>query len=130
MTTKEIATISPIDGTLLLRRTCLDAAQAQAALERARAAQAGWRAVPIAERAALLARGVDAFVAMKAKVARELTLQMGRPLRQTPGEVDGFEARARHMIAIAAGALVDVHPEPIAGFNRFIRRSLPGLGHW
>ena len=127
MTTKEIATISPIDGTLLLRRTCLDAAQAQAALERARAAQAGWRAVPIAERAALLARGVDAFVAMKAKVARELTLQMGRPLRQTPGEVDGFEARARHMIAIAAGALVDVHPEPIAGFNRFIRREPLGV---
>jgi acyl-CoA reductase-like NAD-dependent aldehyde dehydrogenase len=83
--------------------------------------------VPVAERAALLTRGVDAFVAKKAKIAQELTLQMGRPIGQTPGEVGGFEARARHMISIAARALVDIHPEPIAGFNRFMRREPLGV---
>ena len=123
----EIVTISPIDGSKLLRRPCLDAAQRQAALERACSAQVAWRGTSLAERAALLSRGVDAFVAMKARVAEEITLQMGRPIRYTPNEVAGFEARARHMIAIAPRALCDIDPEPIAGFTRFIRREPLGV---
>ena len=123
----ELVTLSPIDGSVLLRRPYLQATEATAALERARAAQAAWRSVPIAGRAALLTRGVDAFVGMKSTIAEELARQMGRPIRYTPGEVGGFEARARHMVAIAAGALVDVHPEPIVGFNRFISREPLGV---
>jgi acyl-CoA reductase-like NAD-dependent aldehyde dehydrogenase len=125
--TAELVTVSPIDGSVLLRRPYLGAAAAQAALARARGAQAAWRQVPIAERARLLSRGVDAFVAMKERIAEELTRQMGRPIRYTPGEVGGFEARARHMIAIADSALHDVQPEPIAGFTRFIRREPLGV---
>ncbi len=124
---KELVTLSPIDGSELLRRPYVDAADAQAMLARARSAQAAWRSTPVAERARLLSRGVDAFVAMKAQIAEELTRQMGRPLRFTPGEVGGFEARARHMISIAESALRDVRPEPIAGFTRFIRREPLGV---
>ncbi len=125
--TAELVTISPIDGTELLRRPYLGAAATQAVLERARAAQAAWRLVPTPERARLLGLGVDAFVAMKAQIAEELTRQMGRPIRYTPGEVGGFEARARHMIAIADSALRDVVPDPIQGFTRFIRRDPLGV---
>jgi acyl-CoA reductase-like NAD-dependent aldehyde dehydrogenase len=125
--THELVTISPIDGTELLRRPYLGAADTEAALECARTAQAAWRQVPVAERARLLSRGVDAFVAMKAQIAEELTRQMGRPIRYTPGEVAGFASRARHMIAIADSALRDVQPDPIAGFTRFIRREPLGV---
>jgi acyl-CoA reductase-like NAD-dependent aldehyde dehydrogenase len=124
---KELVTLSPIDGSELLRRPYVSAADAQAMLARARTAQAAWRSTPVAERARLLSKGVDAFVAMKAQIAEELTRQMGRPLRYTPGEVGGFEARARHMIAIAESALRDVRPEPVAGFTRFIRREPLGV---
>jgi acyl-CoA reductase-like NAD-dependent aldehyde dehydrogenase len=123
----ELVTLSPIDGSELLRRPYVSAADAQAMLARARTAQAAWRSTPVAERARLLSKGVDAFVAMKAQIAEELTRQMGRPLRYTPGEVGGFEARARHMIAIAESALRDVRPEPVAGFTRFIRREPLGV---
>jgi len=119
--------ISPIDGSVLLRRAHLGAAETAAALARAHAAQATWRGVPVAERAALLTRGIDAFVAKKPQIAEELTRQMGRPIRYTPGEVVGFETRARHMIGIAAGALRDIVPAPIAGFTRFIRREPLGV---
>ena len=125
--TAELVTVSPIDGSVLLRRAYLGAAEVVAMLDRARAAQAAWRKLPVAERATLLTRGVDAFVAMKAQIAEELTRQMGRPLRYTAGEVAGFETRARHMIAIAEAALADVQPAPIAGFTRFIRREPLGL---
>ena len=72
-----------------------------AALERARRAQAEWRGVPVAERAAILGRAVDAFVARRDEIAAELTWQMGRPIRYTPSEVGGFEERARYMIDVA-----------------------------
>jgi len=123
----ELVTISPIDGSRLLRRPCLDAAALQAALEAARAAQAVWRAVPVAERALAVGRGVDAFVAMKDRVAKEITLQMGRPIRQAPAEVDAFAACARYMIRIAEDALADLTPAPMVGLTRFIRREPLGV---
>lgn len=123
----ELVTISPVDGSKLLRRPYLGAEAMQAALEAARAAQSAWRGVAVAERGRIVERGVDAFVAMKDRVAKEITLQMGRPIRYTPGEVDGFAARARHMIMIAEDALADVAPAPIAGFTRFVRREPLGV---
>lgn len=124
---QEIVTISPIDGRIVVRRECASPAKIDAALGQARLAQRAWKATSLAERSALVARAVDALVERKDEISAELTLQMGRPIRYTPGEIGGFEARARHMIAIAAQALADVEPEPIEGFTRFIRREPVGV---
>ena len=123
----QLETISPINGAVIVRRTYASAAQTRSVLASASAAQQAWRRTPLAERAALVSRGVDAFVARKADIAQELTHQMGRPLRYTPGEVGGFEARARHMIGIAEAALHDVVPAPLPGFTRFVRRDPLGV---
>ena len=123
----QLETISPINGAVIVRRSYASAAQTRAVLASARAAQQAWCRTPLAERAALVSRGVDAFVARKADIAQELTHQMGRPLRYTPGEVGGFEARARHMIGIAEAALHDVVPAPLPGFTRFVRRDPLGV---
>ncbi|MEQ1804019.1 MAG: aldehyde dehydrogenase family protein, partial [Burkholderiaceae bacterium] len=125
--TNQLQTISPIDGAVIVRRAYASAEQMHAALESAATAQLAWRAVPVAQRASAVSKGVNAFVARKAEIAEELTRQMGRPLRYTPGEVGGFEARARHMISIAAEALQDVVPAELPGFNRFIRREPLGV---
>ena len=52
---------------------------------------------------------------------------MGRPIGQSPGEVRGFEERARHMVAIAPQALADLDAGPKQGFRRFIRREPLGV---
>ncbi len=119
--------ITPVDGSVYVERPLAGEAEVAVALERARAAQAVWRHVPIAERQALLSAAVDAFVAKGAEIAEEIAWQMGRPLAQCPGEVGGFEERARHMIAIATAALADIAVEPKAGFTRFIRRDPLGV---
>ena len=62
------------------------------------------------ERCALLSRAVDAFVANGTDIATEITWQMGRPIRHSPGEVRGFEERARYMLGIAASALAPIDP--------------------
>ncbi len=123
----QLQTISPINGAVIVRRSYASAAQTRTVLASARAAQQAWRRTPLAERAALVSRGVDAFVTRKADIAEELTHQMGRPLRYTPGEVGGFETRARHMIGIAESALHDVVPAPLSGFTRFVRRDPLGV---
>ena len=67
------------------------------------------------------------MVADKARVSELLAWQMGRPIRYGPGEVRGFEERARYMIAIAPEALADIDVGPKEGFTRFIRREPLGV---
>ena len=52
---------------------------------------------------------------------------MGRPISQAPGEVGGFEERARYMIDIADSALADIKPAAKQGFTRYIKREPLGL---
>ena len=123
----KIQCITPVDGSVYVERDSADAEQIRAALDAAVAAQQSWREMPIAERQAICSRAVDAFVARREEIAAELCWQMGRPISQAPGEVGGFEERARHMIAIADSALADIRPEPKDGFNRYIRRLPLGV---
>ena len=127
MTDDRIRVISPADGEVLLERPLAGAREIEQALVRARRAQADWRVVPVTERAAILSRAVDAFVARKSEIAAEITRQMGRPIRYTPSEVGGFEERARYMIDIAGEALGDVQVGEKPGFTRFIRRTPLGV---
>lgn len=125
--TQELITISPIDGREVVRRPYASEAQIAQALADAQAAQAPWHALGIEQRARILSEAVTRFVAAKAEAARAITIQMGRPLRYTPGEVDGFEARARHMIGIAATALAPIRVPELTGFTRFISREPIGV---
>jgi acyl-CoA reductase-like NAD-dependent aldehyde dehydrogenase len=124
---KMLKTVSPVDGREFVTRPLATAAEIEAALAAARKAKEGWRRTPLAERIAALTRMVDAMVAGKDAIAEELTWQMGRPVSQTPGEMRGFEERARHMLAVAPEALGDVAPAAKPGFTRFIRRDPLGL---
>jgi acyl-CoA reductase-like NAD-dependent aldehyde dehydrogenase len=120
-------TISPVDGSVCVERPLASQAEIDAALTRARTAQREWRKLSLAARAVILSRFCDAFEARGVAIARELTQQIGRPIRYAPNEVRGMLERARHMIAIAPTALADVHPDPKAGFRRFIRREPLGV---
>jgi acyl-CoA reductase-like NAD-dependent aldehyde dehydrogenase len=122
-----LRTVSPVDGRVLVERARADEREIAAALGAARGSQRAWRRRPVAERAALVSRAVDAFVARGPAIAEEITRQMGRPIAHSPGEVRGFAERARHMLAIAEDALADVVPEPRPGFRRFVRREPLGV---
>jgi len=119
--------ISPVDGSIYVERTFAEGDEIQAALEIASLAKKAWRAIPLIERKALCSRAVDIFVAQTDAISKELTWQMGRPISQTPGEVKGFEERARYLIDICDIALADFQPQEKAGFNRFIRREALGV---
>jgi len=119
--------VSPSDGRVVCERPLADAAELARVLERARRAQPAWARTPLFERAARCRAFVDACEARRDEIARELTLQMGRPIAHAPGELRGLAERARHMAEIAAEALADVVPEPRPGFRRFVRREPLGV---
>jgi acyl-CoA reductase-like NAD-dependent aldehyde dehydrogenase len=122
-----LRTVSPVDGRVLVERPRADEREIEAVLAAARGAGRAWRRRSVAERVALIARAVDAFVARGPAIAEEITRQIGRPIAHSPGEVRGFEERARHMLAIAPDALADVVPAPKPGFRRFVRREPLGV---
>jgi acyl-CoA reductase-like NAD-dependent aldehyde dehydrogenase len=124
---QSLRTVTPVDGSLYVERPLAGDREIDAAVTAAVAAQRAWRALSIEERAAALSSFVDAFVAERDAIATELTWQMGRPIRYTPGEVRGFEERARTMIALAPQALADIDAGAKEGFRRFIRREPLGV---
>jgi acyl-CoA reductase-like NAD-dependent aldehyde dehydrogenase len=120
-------TMSPVDGRVYVERPLDDSTAIDRALERAQTAQRDWARRPLAERTALLGRAVDAFVARADEIAPEISWQMGRPVRHAPGEVRGFEERARYMLSIAAASLAPVDPGEKPGFVRRIKRVPLGV---
>lgn len=124
---KDINLISPINGSVLIRRKPLDRDAAQAAVARARAAQAEWAARPLDDRIALVKAGVAALTAMKDDIATELAQQMGRPIRFGAGEMGGVNARTDYMADIAAETLAPRVIEDSTGFRRQIAREPLGV---
>ena len=118
-------TVSPIDGSVYVERKRAKAADIERALAKAVGAQAQWRHVPIAARAAIVRKMVDWCVARADVLGEELTRQMGRPIAYTPMEIRrGFQERALYMAGIAEEAL---SPVDITPGSRFIRREALGV---
>ncbi|SHE43116.1 Acyl-CoA reductase [Modicisalibacter ilicicola DSM 19980] len=120
-------TISPVDGSVYVERELADTERIEATLTRAKAAQRAWREVALAERARLCSAMVDALVARRDQLAEELTWQMGRPIAVAGGEIDGFEERARGMIALAEEALAPIRLAEKPGSTRYITREPLGV---
>jgi acyl-CoA reductase-like NAD-dependent aldehyde dehydrogenase len=125
--TETLKTISPVDGRVYVERPLHTPADIERAHEAAQRAQTAWRSLTLAARCELLQRAVDAFVARGEEIAAEITWQMGRPLRHSPGEVRGFEERARYMLNVAPEALAPVQPGDKTGFRRQIKRVPVGV---
>jgi acyl-CoA reductase-like NAD-dependent aldehyde dehydrogenase len=119
--------ISPVDGSVYAERTTVGPDRLEAALARAELTRDAWQATPLAERAAICERMVQHMEANVDAIAVDLAWQMGRPVRQAPGEITrGFQERVRHMAAIAPECLADIAAPDKAGFRRFIRKHPVG----
>jgi acyl-CoA reductase-like NAD-dependent aldehyde dehydrogenase len=126
--TRILRCVSPIDGSLVAERPLASSAEAVAAIARARAAQAAWRRVPLAQRMATCAAFAEIMAADKARLGADLTRQMGRPIRYTPNEIGGgLVERTRKMVELAPDALADLPASEKSGFTRFIRKDPLGV---
>jgi acyl-CoA reductase-like NAD-dependent aldehyde dehydrogenase len=124
---KSFQTISPVDGSIVFERPLDGAAEIERTLARSDEAFQSWRHTPLAKRRELVRKFVEAAVGDADSVAHELTMQMGRPVRDGGGEVGGWLLRGRTMIDLAEEGLSDIRLEERDGFTRYIRREPLGV---
>lgn len=118
---------SPVDGSLYVERPHASKTEIENTLTKAKRAQQAWSRTALDERIAIAERFIEAFKSNADVIAEEITRQMGRPIRYTPGEVRGFEERARYMLDAAREGLADVRVGEKEGFTRFIRKEPVGV---
>lgn len=82
------AVLNPASGELLGEVAQANLAQAEQAIAANKRAQADWAALGAAARAQVLRRWYDLVIQHKADLARIMTLEQGKPLRESLGEID------------------------------------------
>jgi succinate-semialdehyde dehydrogenase/glutarate-semialdehyde dehydrogenase len=82
-----VAVEDPATGAVLAEVPDASVADGLAALEAAATAQADWAATPARQRADLLRRAFEAVIARREEFALLVTLEMGKPLAESRGEV-------------------------------------------
>ena len=124
-----LQTVSPVDGRVYVERAYSEWKDVDAALDKAKKAQAQWKKTPLAERQKYMLKFLDHMVSQAKEIGEELTWQMGRPVSQTPGEIlRGFSERVKYAVELAPRALADITPhDDREGFKRFIRRDPLGV---
>ena len=134
--TETVKLKSPVDGSIYVERPVATDQAINAAVERAKAAQADWARTTIEHRGRYLLAFLEALLAMNDEIVPELAWQMGRPVR-FGGERRGLEERGRHMIALAEQALAPsvktdkalapFIPEDRPGFRRYLKKEPLGV---
>ena len=108
--TKKLTCISPVDGSVYAERPLASVSEAQAVIEKVRAAQKLWAAVPLQDRIALVGKGVARLGEMNDEIVPEIAKMMGRPVRYG-GEFGGVAERTAYMSEIAEEALKPIEDE-------------------
>lgn len=120
---KTIKIISPIDGTVVAERNIASAEEISQILNKTQSEKKNWQDRTISERADICHKAIDYLCDNKQEIAKEISLQMGRPIKFSVGEIAGLEERARYMIDIAEESLADIKIEEVSGFTRIISRE-------
>jgi acyl-CoA reductase-like NAD-dependent aldehyde dehydrogenase len=96
---------NPATGALLAEIDADGAAAIRRKFAAARAAQPAWAKRPLAKRLAAIAGFRERIVAMQETLARTLTQEVGKPIRQSRNELNGLLARIDFFLAASAKTL-------------------------
>ena len=97
--------VNPATGAVIADIAADNAAAVRRKYEAARAGQVRWAKVPIRKRLDAIARFRERIVAMHETLARTLTHEVGKPIRQSSNELNGLLGRIDFFLAESARAL-------------------------
>ena len=98
---------NPATGTVIADVAADNAAAVRRKYEVARAGQARWAKVPIRKRLDAIVKFRERIVAMHETLARTLTHEVGKPIRQSRNELNGLLTRLDFFVAESARMLRD-----------------------
>lgn len=117
-------TLNPATGELIRTWPALDQTAVESLLARAHQGYLAWREVPVSERVRLFRKVAGLIMANIDALARQTTIEMGKPLAQSVGEAQGavemFSYYAEHGEALLADEEIAV-----PGFSRVLVRREP-----
>jgi acyl-CoA reductase-like NAD-dependent aldehyde dehydrogenase len=97
--------LNPATGEAIAEVTADGAAAVRRKYESARAGQPRWAKLPIAKRLEAIRRFRERIVAMHETLARTLTQEVGKPIRQSRNELTGLTTRVDFFLEASAKAL-------------------------
>lgn len=117
-----ITTVSPTTGEPILYRNATSVFTLQRITAAATSAFESWRTTSLEHRQGIVQKALRILASRKDELAMELTVQMGRPIAFTPGEITTAIKRADYLVKISGDALADTDGDAEKGFKRFIRK--------
>ena len=97
--------VNPASGAVIADVAADSAAAVRRKYQAARAGQAAWAKLPLARRIATIAAFRERIVAMHETLARTLTEEVGKPIRQSRNELNGLLTRIDFFLAASAKTL-------------------------
>ena len=119
-------TITPIDNTVYVERE-YHSNKIEQTIDNSMKAQKDWANLPVSERVKLLKNFVDDFLSRGDVIGEELSRQIGRPISQAAGELNGFKERADYMLSIAEKKLAHIDVTKDNNFKSYIKRRALGI---
>jgi acyl-CoA reductase-like NAD-dependent aldehyde dehydrogenase len=119
-------TITPIDNTVYVERE-YHSNKIEPTINNSVKAQKDWVNLNVSERVKFLKNFVDDFLSRGDAIGEELSRQIGRPISQAAGELNGFKERADYMLSIAEKKLADIDVTKDDNFKSFIKRRPLGI---
>lgn len=102
-----ITTINPTTGATLATYNSWNAAQIESTVARGHQTALAWGEQPLSQRVAAVQRVADQLRQHKAELANIMTLEMGKPLRESEGEVEKSAVTAEYYVKNAERLLGD-----------------------
>ncbi|KAJ8129091.1 hypothetical protein O1611_g4540 [Lasiodiplodia mahajangana] len=122
MSVETITTISPTTNEPILTRNGVSASELEQIPTVAAEAFKTWRETSLTDRTIIVKKALELLEKQKDQLAEEITVQMGRPIAYTAGEIATAIKRANYMIKISEETLKDTEGDAEKGFKRFIRK--------
>ena len=122
-----ITTISPnTNQPILTRQTPSSTALAAIPRDSATAFRSFAAGHPLEKRQSIVEKALRLVLAKKDVLARELTEQMGRPIKYAHIEIETAVKRAEYLLKISGECLADTEGDAETGFKRWIRKCPRG----
>ena len=116
-----VQTINPFTGETIQEWQSMDFSLLRSATAKARSAFAKWGQVTVPKRVERIRSALNYFEQNREAIAADITAQMGRPLVQSRGEIDGLLERFNYLCDIAPEVL---QPDAIAQKENFHREIM------
>lgn len=123
----ELKVVNPYNQETVCALPYADDAKIARSIDLAQKAYVQWSRLPIARRIEIVSEGLKRFRQLSENIARDVTLQMGKPLGQARSECKGVLERAEYMISIAEETLAPDLLPPKEGFRRRIEHVPLGV---